>query len=119
MFLALLPLFLGGCLNPASFLDRSVSISCDRTYECNKAAFEANWDDQAECRDDLTDSLEDYYACLTDYCDFNRDAASRCLSWAKSASCEEYVSDVNDDCTEVFVECEDIAATECLLGELF
>lgn len=112
-------LLLTGCLTAESYLDRSVAITCERTLECNKASFEANWDDEADCRDDLRDALEDYYACLSDYCEFDKEAARECLSWAHEASCEEFATESDDDCAQVFTECEEVAATECLLGEVF
>lgn len=112
-------LLLTGCLNAESFLDRSVAMTCERTLECNKASFEANWDDEADCRDDLREALEDYYACLVDYCDFDKEAARECLSWSHDASCEEFVSETDDDCAKVFTDCEEIAATECLITDAF
>lgn len=110
-------LLLAGCLSADSFSDRYVALACDRTEECSKASFEAQWDDQDECRDDLSDVYGEYFACLSDYCEFDRESAKRCLAWGRDASCDEFVNDPNDDCSEIFYDCDESEILGCALDQ--
>ncbi len=115
-------LSLVGCLSAESFDDQFAGAECALVYECDKAAFESNYDDVGECQEDFVDYTEEYYDCYLENCEFDAGEASDCLNAINTSDCEAYADgDYLSDCdyADIFDDCDDSDLSECLLDALF
>lgn len=106
-----------GCVSATSFLGQASSSSCARYEECYKSNFEDAYDDQADCVDASLDASEDYYACYIEFCEFDAQVASECLSSIRTDDCDSYGDDCEYD--EIYSRCDDGDLAECLLDAAF
>jgi hypothetical protein len=107
-----------GCTrNAATFYEEMVRLGCRYQKKCDKAWFNANFDDMADCRDDMTDmcSPEDFEDACKDY---DEGAAKDCLDQTRKQirECEE---DDNDDDCELDKVCGDDPETLTAILECF
>ncbi|MES2643401.1 MAG: hypothetical protein V4850_28210 [Myxococcota bacterium] len=108
-------LLLLACVTEGNFSDKSVALVCARSEECQKADFEANYDDQGECFDENADNYEDLVDCYNDNCEFDGQGASEYLAAARAADCDD-VGEALGDVGLVYDDCDDIDLGACLLG---
>lgn len=106
------------CLTPENYGRRAAGIFCERLEECYKSSFEQQWEDQASCREQVGSEVEQYYSCLADYCEFDAESARKCLDWGRDVECADLFVDSDPECDRVFVDCEELAATECVVTDL-
>lgn len=94
------------CVTETNFSNQLVAAACARTEECHRADFEAAYEDQHECVEDIEDFYDDLVDCYNEHCDFDAKEASDYLSGVRSATCDEAdealgeAQDVYDDCDE-------------------
>lgn len=83
--------------------DSSVQF-CKFQQNCYLASFNANYDDQGDCVDELEDDTEDAMDDFFDDCDFEKDEANKCLDAVNRAArtCDE------DDIDDLYDDCEDV-----------
>ena len=90
-----------------TFPDQYASLSCERTRECSRGYFEAEWDGvMDDCVDDVLDNFDD----VPSGCDFDDDEARDCLETVQAATCGELYEDYPKDCAQVY---------SCSLGDFF
>lgn len=95
--------FLVACAPSAqSFPDAYARTLCDRYRDCFEADFDALYEDEAACRDDLGGFFE---LIDVDACTYDGGAGGACLRSVRSASCEELDNGEFPDCTNVYAEC--------------
>lgn len=116
MRLSLLALvLLAGCTPSAKgFGDAAIKLSCQRTEECSKADFDANFSSQSDCVEVLGKNNSKVTDCQAAACDYNPKAAAKCISGTKKQTCEDFNSITVSDCTNVFSNCNATALTTCL-----
>jgi hypothetical protein len=110
-------LLLVACVTSTSFPTQLVSVSCDRLKECNKATFEDSYDDLADCRDDNEGDAEDVNDCYADNCDFDAKKAQSCLQDYRTSDCDDIGDE--DDCSEIYDDCDDADLITCLADVAF
>ncbi len=108
MSVFLLPLLGAGC---AGFLVSEdnwgktyARYYCDYMKSCEKYLFYDDYDNEADCIDDLSDDWEDSESKYYQDCDFSKAQAHACLS-GLSMSCKKIADDwqeVWDDCNSVW-----------------
>lgn len=97
-------LFGGGPVDEDNWSEKSATAMCKSMEKCYRAAFEAEYDDVADCVDnqmDLADEYSDYY----DDCDFDDGNAQDCLDSINEADCGDFYDDPEDvyeACLEVW-----------------
>ncbi len=111
----LLLALLAGCTPSAKgFGDAGIKLSCQRSEECSKADFDANFSSQSDCVESLGKNNSKVTDCQAAACDYNPKAASKCLSGTKKQSCEEFNSNTISDCENVYSNCNNTALVTCL-----
>ena len=84
---------LGGCVTERNFPDRLNSITCKRSLECDKAAFEASYDNLGECLDENISTFDNLAACLVEAgCEFNEEEARLCIDDIARDDCDAVMS---------------------------
>lgn len=102
----ILATILGCGVTEENYFQQLSEVTCSRLKECNKGAFQAEWDnDVGECSDDFMDEYEDAEDFFDD-CDFDEDKAKDCLAAMRSDSCGDLYEDGVDDCNDVW-DCSD------------
>lgn len=86
-----------------SFPEDYGRVLCDRQKECYPTEFDAEYDNEGECREEA-DAL--FVLFDFDECDFDRAEANDCLGELRSRSCEELENDdAFDACARVYTNC--------------
>lgn len=107
---------LAGCVTADNYADRFTRTWCQRAEECAKGEFEAAFTSQEDCLEETLDQNEVLEVCLTDECEFDKEAARSCLHDLASGSCDDFVNgDYGPDCDDVFTDCDSVGFAECLL----
>lgn len=106
-----------GCVTQDNYLERTATVFCDRLYECDKSAFEANYSDKKDCVEGLVDDYEKADVCQAEECVWDGQAARSCLSDQADASCDDWASlDWGLDCDEVYTDCDTVDYAVCIAG---
>lgn len=114
--LFLVAMSLAGCLTADSFATRSTAATCKRYEECFKADFDASFDDQKECREEVGSFNSD---CFQVHCEFDKENAASCLKDIAKQSCSELSTTTPAACTAVYRSCDEVALGLCLLSSGF
>jgi hypothetical protein len=110
---------LSGCYTEANWDTHQAGVVCRRQATCDRATFEANFDDVGECRDAVLDVSEPLTACFVEAgCEFDPSEAAACDAAMRQASCEEFEDgSYGSECDAIY-DCDDAGAIElglCLL----
>jgi hypothetical protein len=114
---------LSGCYTEANWDTHQAGVLCRRELACDRAAFEAAYDNPGECRDAVLDVSEPLTACFIEAgCEFDPAEAAACDAAMRQASCEEFESgSYGSECDAIY-DCDAgdaIAVGLCLLVGAF
>lgn len=101
---ALIWLVACGAVTEDNLAERSADAVCGFTRRCSSYAFYSEYDDLADCYDDLEDRYGDAIESADDLdCDYDQEKAEGCLD-AFSATCANAAEDDDhfDDCDEIY-----------------
>lgn len=89
-----------GPVKEEDFPSTYAKVQCKKMKKCEKADWEANFENQAECEAELAGYAEDVLDVVTIFCDYDEDIARSSISALKSANCEEWDDGVEIDVCE-------------------
>ena len=100
-------LVLAGCVGKVdedNYAEKVSEAFCKINKECSAGSFYDEWDDTADCVDDLLDQAEDNEDFYDD-CDFDDEKAQDCLKALNEVTCQDYsdsFEDALEDCAEIW-----------------
>ncbi|HND34056.1 MAG TPA: hypothetical protein PLA94_28845 [Myxococcota bacterium] len=99
-----------------SFWAQAGTLSCSRYEECDKADFEDQYDDQADCREEFADYAEDVMDCLDEGdCEYDPKDGAEVLSDYRKADCNDR-DEAFEDISDVYNCDDEISFGLCLAG---
>lgn len=120
--IALASLLAAGCITEGNYGTKLGATFCKKFEECDQASFDAQYDSQADCRDEAKENFNDSDSnssdCLNDAgCKFSASAVRACRAAIKDASCDDNIGAVflDSDCTEIYdcSEADSAAVAAC------
>lgn len=105
-------LLLIACMNENTFWHQYSVQNCGHAEECDGASFEENYDDQADCQEEVDGMVADGLECF-EGCEFSAEDASDELKGFKQDSCDGEI-----DLFEVY-DCEnELEVSICVAAEI-